>query len=676
MPVRILLLSTVLLLLVVSSADAQTPADTVTAALPEVSVEAARGLETSATAPFTVSVVQRSSIAQQVEAPVYVKDIVRDVPGVWMNDRGHFALGERLIVRGMGWRSPFGVRGVQVLLDGIPLTMPDGQAFLDIVDPLFLRSAEAIRGPSSLFWGNGSGGTLFLDSRPAGDAPEAQVRIGGGGDGLQQLATEVVARTDNDRTLRLALSDLRRDGHRANSDGRFTRALLSAETPIQNRGRLRVMGAFVDQDARNPGSLTREQVQDDRSQANLLFDEFNAGKQASQGQLGANAVYAWDQLSIEGTLYGGFRNLRNPLPFSYVAFDRGYGGARTALSGQLQGIAWHVGADANVQQDDRINRATDIPNREFLDTITLDQQETVWSTAAFGYAQVPLTTRLTATLGARVDRVAFSLDDNLQADGIDESGSRTFSAVSPGAGLTFDIGPALLFANYNTAFETPTTTELVNRPGQPGGFNEGIDPQRTRGVEVGTRGGWPAADVAFDVALYTLSVDDRLVQHEIPDSGGRAFFQNLGENTHRGIELAVAWQPQPWLSLHTAYTANRVVFEDEELQNNRVPGLPDQRFSASARVEGPTAYLRLSWDAVSDYFADNANTVSVDGYGLADIQVGLTDLRVGGVSARPYVGVRNVFDTDHIGSVSINANGNFFEPGAGRALEAGVTMAL
>lgn len=676
MPVRILLVSAVLLLFIAPPSGAQAPADTVAAELPEVSVEAARGLETSATAPFAVSVVRLSSTAQQVEAPVYVKDIVRDIPGVWMNDRGHFALGERLIVRGMGWRSPFGVRGVQVLLDGIPLTMPDGQAFLDIVDPLFLRSAEAIRGPSSLFWGNGSGGTLFLDSRPARDAPEAQVRIGGGGDGLQQLATEVVARTNNDRTVRLALSDLRRDGHRANSDGRFTRALLSAETPIQNRGRLRLMGAFVDQDARNPGSLTREQVQEDPSQANLLFDAFNAGKQASQGQLGANAIYAWDQLSVEGTLYGGFRNLRNPLPFSYIAFDRGYGGARTSLSGRLLGVTAHLGADVNVQQDDRINRATDIPNRAFLDTVTLDQQETVWSTAAFGYAQVPLTNRLTATLGARIDRVAFSLDDNLQTDGVDESGSRTFSAVSPGVGLAFDAGPVLLFANYNTAFETPTTTELVNRPGQPGGFNESLDPQRTRGVEVGTRGAWAPADLAFDVAFYYLQADDRLVQQEILGSGGRAFFQNLGQNTHRGVELAVAWRPQPWLSLQTAYTANRVVFEDEELQGNRVPGLPDQRFSATARVEGPTAYLRLSWDAVGDYFADNANTVSVNGYGLADLQVGLTGVQAGAVSVRPYAGVRNIFDTEHIGSVSINARGNFFEPGAGRVLEAGVTVAL
>lgn len=675
MPVRIYLTQLLFFFLVASPANAQVPPDTATAALPEVAVEAARGLETSASAPFAVAVLQRSASAQQLEAPVYLNDVMRDVPGVWMTDRGHFALGERLIVRGMGWRSPFGVRGVQVLLDGIPLTMPDGQAFLDIVDPLFLRSAEAIRGPSSLFWGNGSGGTLFLNSRPTQRTPRAQVRIGGGGNGLQQLATEVVART-GERTLRLALSDLQRDGHRANGDGRFTRALVSAEAPLQQRGRLRLMGAFVDQDARNPGSLTREQVEDDRSQANLLFDEFNAGKQASQGQIGARAVYAWDQLSVEGTLYGGFRNLRNPLPFAYVAFDRGYGGARTALSGQVQGLAWHVGADVNVQQDDRINRATDIPNRRFLDTITLDQQETVWSTAAFGYAQVPLATRLTATLGGRVDRVAFSLDDNLQVDGVDKSGRRTFSALSPGLGLAYNAGAVLLFVNYNTAFETPTTTELVNRPGRPGGFNETLDPQRTQGLEVGTRGAWTRANLAFDVALYYLHADDRLVQQEIPDSGGRAFFQNLGTNTHRGGELAVDWQPGPWLSLQAAYTANRVVFEDEGLDGNRVPGLPDQRFSATARVQGRTAYLRLSWDAVSDYFADSANDVTTDGYGLADVQIGLNNLVVGPIAVQPYAGVRNLFDIDYIGSVAINARGNFFEPGPGRTLEAGLTMTL
>ena len=657
-------------------AQSNAPDDTTVVELPEITVEATRNLETEGSAPFTVSTVERTLNAQTLEAPVFLSDALQGIPGVWLNDRGHFALGERLVVRGMGWRSPFGVRGVQVQLDGIPLTMPDGQAFLDIVDPLFVRRTEAIRGPSSLFWGNGSGGVLFLDTQPRDNAPTVTVRAGGGSHGLQQLAAESVVRSRS-TTWRAAVSDMRRDGFRDNSNGRFTRALLSTRTDLTERTQLNVVGALVDQDARNPGSLTANEVADDRTQANGLFDAFNAGKQSTQGHLGARLRHAFDTTTLDATVFGGFRDLENPLPFALIAFDRRYGGLRTALSGTAGRAEWNVGADAMIQRDDRINRDTDIPNREYLDDLTLDQVETVRSTSAFGYVRIPLTERLRLTLGSRLDAVDFSLDDNFQADGIDNSGERTFASVSPGAGLAYDTGPALFFANYNTAFETPTTTELVNRPGQPGGFNPELDPQRTRGIEIGTRGVWAAANVQFDIAAYQLWVNERLVSFEIPDSGGRAYFQNVGENTHRGVELAVQWDPQPWLALEASYTANRIVFDGTDaLDGNRVPGVPDQRFVAQATAAYGMVWTRVSWTAVDSYFADNANTARVDGYALADLRVGLTNVTLRQASVRPYVEVGNAFDMTYTGSVSINANDNFYEPGMGRTLKAGLTLTL
>ncbi len=649
--------------------------DTIVGDLPEVSVEAVRGTETSVSAPFSVTVQPRPLTEFTMEGPTYVRDVLRDVPGVWMNDRGHFALGERLVVRGMGWRSPFGVRGVQVLLDGVPLTMPDGQAFLDIVDPLFIRRTELVRGPSSLFWGNGSGGTLFLDTTPTADTPAGQLRARTGTHGLQQISAEAVVRP-GDATWRIGVSDLRRVGHRANSDGRFTRALLSGEMAAFGDSRLRVVGAFVDQDARNPGSLTADEVAEDPSQANTLFDGFTAGKQSTQGQLGASLLLPLRSVDVDATLFGGFRNLENPLPFSFVAFDRLYGGARTSISGSLSSIEWDAGIDASFQRDDRINRATDIPNREFLDELTLDQLETVWNTSAFTYARLPLASDLHLTLGGRIDRVAFSLDDRLQVDGVDESGDRSFTAFSPGAGLSYQLGRSTLYANYNTAFDTPTTTELVNRPGSPGGFNQQLDPQRTRGTEIGARGTIPSLQIGYDVAAYYLNVQDRLVQQEIPDSGGRVFFENVGSNTHRGFEAALQWQPEPWLRITSAYTNNRILFQDDDLDGNRVPGVPDQRFSASASVEALGGYLRVAFDAVGDYYADNDNSAVSEAYELVDVHAGVSTLHIAGANVRPHASVRNVFDTQYNGSVSINANNNFFEPAPGRAFEVGITVIL
>ncbi len=671
----------VLLLFGVSGASAQSPdtsdADSVDVQLPEVTIEAARNAATEAKAPMSVSVRQRSTTEIALEAPVFLHETFRDLPGVWVNDRGHFALGERLVVRGMGWRSPFGVRGVQVLLDGIPLTLPDGQAFMDVADPLFVRRAELIRGPSSLFWGNGSGGVLFLNTLPTSRSSTAQFRAGMGSFGLQQLAGEVVLGHPDTQLgqWRVAVSDMRREGYRDNSKGRFTRALLSGELTLSSRTQMTVVGALVDQDARNPGSLTRDEMEEDPSQASFLFDEFDAGKQSTQTQLGVNVTHEFDGASLDGTVYGGYRDLENPLPFSVIAFDRLYGGGRTTLQAQTGPVEWNVGVDAGIQRDDRQNFATDIPNRAYTDSLTLDQLETVVSTSVFAYAQVPVTDRLQFTVGGRGDRINFELDDHYLADGVDDSGERNFSAFSPGVGLSYELGSSVLFANYNTAFETPTTTELVNRPGQVGGFNSDLTPQTTHGFEVGSRGFWSAARLEYDVALYHLSVDDRLVAFDFPNSD-RTYFQNVGQNRHQGLEVALQWDPQAWLSLQTSYSANRSLFEDEELDGNRVPGVPEHRLFVEATGRLHSFWLRPSVDAVSDYYANNANTAVSEGYTLVNVRAGLQDVGLESVTVQPYAEVSNLFDTQYNGSVSINAGDNFFEPGAGRAYKVGVTVRL
>jgi len=662
--------------------------DTMVVELPEITVEAARAIETEATAPFTVSTRERSVTEQSLEAPVFLRDILSNIPGVWLNDRGHFALGERLVIRGMGWRSPFGVRGVQALLDGIPLTLPDGQAFLDIVPPLFVRRAETIRGPSSLFWGNASGGVLFLDSTPDDNAPPAQLRVGGGSFGLQQVAGEAIVGAPDSETgrWRIALSDVRRDGYRDNSDGRFTRGLLSGKLTLSPHTQMEIVGAFVDQDARNPGSLTRQEVEEDPTQADGLFDAFNAGKQSTQSQLGLSVAHDFGTVSLDATAYGGFRDLENPLPFAVIAFDRTYGGGRTALQGTAGTVEWNAGVDVGYQRDDRVNYATDIPTTTYTDSLTLDQVETIVSSSAFGYARVPLTDRLRLTVGGRADLIDFSLDDRYLRDGIDDSGSRRFSAFSPGVGISYQTEPALFFANYNTAFETPTTTELVNRPGQAGGFNQNLEPQRTQGVELGARGFFSSARLEYDLALYHLSVDDRLVAFDFPNSN-RTYFQNLGQNAHQGFEVALRWQAAPSLELQTTYTGNRSIFDQESgsnsgtspsagLDGNRVPGVPEHRFFGQATGTYRSLWTRLSVDAVSDYYANNANTAISEGYTLVDVRVGLRDLSVGSIQLRPYAEISNVFDTEYNGSVSINAGENFFEPGAGRAFKAGVTATL
>ena len=56
---------------------------------------------------------------------VHLSELLAGQPGVVATDRGNYAQDLQIAVRGFGARSTFGVRGVRLLVDGIPATMPD-----------------------------------------------------------------------------------------------------------------------------------------------------------------------------------------------------------------------------------------------------------------------------------------------------------------------------------------------------------------------------------------------------------------------------------------------------------------------------------------------------------------------------------------------------------------------
>lgn len=649
-------------------ASAQDP-DTLEVDLPEIEIQASRGTESAASAPFSVAVLQRSPAVQATEAPIDLTARLNQLPGVWASDRAHFASGERLVVRGMGWRSPFGVRGVQTVLDGVPLTLPDGQAVLDIIDPALVQQIEVIRGPNALFWGNASGGVVFFATDPLAEAPPLRLTGAMGQHGLMRFSGSASHTTARQRWA-VGVGHAALEGYRDHSDGSRTYATAHGQHAFNPGTTLRAGAAFGYQDVAHPGALTLEEIAANPQAADARNVVNGAGKESTHLVGGATLEHQMTGGEITGTLYGQIRDMKNPLAFAYIDLDRWVGGARVQYQHEAAWARWSVGIDAARQHDDRKNFDTDAgePGDETL----LAQIETVDALAAFGLLSVPFTPSLELTAGLRADRLQFELDDALLSDG-DQSGERTFTAMSPSVGLAYRRSSVLFFANASTAFETPTTTELVNSPDGSSSFNPDLGPQRTLGVEAGARGALAAAPVYFDVAVFHLNVRDRLVPFE--DETGRSFFRNAGENVHQGVELALEWTPVQALDLRASYAGSRFVFTEDALDGNEIPGVPRHRLFAQLMVRTRPLWLRPSVEAVSSYYTDEANTAENEGYVLLHLRGGPAPLTFSGTTLHVFAALHNVFDTSYNGSVVINAfGGRYFEPAPGRTWELGLSL--
>src|SRR5207237_8378115 len=77
--------------------------------------------------PQAVQLVEKTEISRA--RPTWgLDEALVSVPGVYAANRYNFSLDQRISIRGFGARSALAVRGIKVLVDGVPHTLPDGHA--------------------------------------------------------------------------------------------------------------------------------------------------------------------------------------------------------------------------------------------------------------------------------------------------------------------------------------------------------------------------------------------------------------------------------------------------------------------------------------------------------------------------------------------------------------------
>jgi iron complex outermembrane receptor protein len=464
--------------------------------------------------------------------------------------------------------------------------------------------------------------------------------------------------------------------------GRQERTIVNAlaDVPLSS-GRLRLVANGLDMAAANAGSLSSELLAEGDRQAYRFNVIQDTREDARQGQVGVTWSGAVGELDGEVTAWGLRRDFEGRIPSDVVGFDRNAGGARALFEARRETGAGALsvggGVELEVQRDDRRNWVNESGEKGAL---SLDQLERVRGTGAFLQGRLEVRAGVSVLAGLRYDRFRFEADDRFLADGADDSGVRVLDALSPSAGVVVRAAEAVeVYASFATSFETPTTTELGNRPDAAGGFNPDLDPTKARTVEGGVRarlgGAWSVEGSVFHTALR-----DELVPFEVPSSPGRTFYRNAGRSHHRGWELSLEGRPSPAVRTRVAYTHvdgrfDAYATESGSFAGSRIPGLAPWRVDGTLTLERGGGFLEvrgLYQDAVP---VDDANEHASPPYFLGDVRVGVDRLRAGGVEVSPWLALANALDRRYNTAVVVNAFGQrYYEPGPGRTLEVGARV--
>ena len=593
--------------------------------------------------------------------PVNFQDAIDFSAGLWITNSENQAQDNRMAIRGFGTRSAFGIRGLKIILDGVPLTTPDGQSQVDNIPFQLIENVEIMKSLSSTRYGNASGGVVSINTF-SNLTDKYIVEVGYGSYGYKNIEGTYSTNSEKSSTI-LNISQAESDGYRDHSNYLNKSLFFKHARKFQNMNLKFNLLYFDSPYAFDPGGLNIESVEENRSQArdrNLLYNSQESIKQIQTG-----VVLGWDTKlgKVNSNVYYSNRDFVGLLPFTnggYVELNRDFSGVEISIKDKSQNFEWMVGTSIQDQNDDRKRFEN---NEGEKGAITLDQIESFRSYGAFALASYNKE-NYSIQSGVRFDLHEISLDDNIGIDQQYVEYSKSLKAFSPNVGFIYNLNKNdEVYINYGKSYETPSLSELSANPNGVG-FNGDLNPMNSSGFDLGFRN--KSQNLSYSITAFYIKTKDEIVRYELEGFEGMNFYRNLGTSKRIGTEMEVSYNLGNLGVLNASYTQAKYEFKNQEVSGD-LPGIPKSNFALKWLYGNKDFDLKLDLKYVNSLYADNNNEVKVPSYLLSNIAL-KNKFNFKGFFLEVGLHVRNLLDEKYYDNIRTNAFGNrFYEPASLRS---------
>lgn len=598
-------------------------------------------------------------------------ELLKDISGVQATTKqGGYDV--QLIIRGGGLKAPYAVREINVMLDGVPITDPDGLTRLDFIDTQLLEQIDVVKGPNSTLYGaNSAGGVINFITVSPFKFQGFKVRAGYGSYNTYTFNVLYGGRKGESVFYNFSTSYKKSDSWREwNKFESFQNTLKIGFYPDPN-SLVESTLSFTKADLQLPGPLTKEEFEKDPTAqtsepwrksgrySSIVFWSGRYERDLSRSKrlkatlylqrwthyhpvtarivTGGSYVTGIDtQFELDHTLFGRKSTLLTGLQVRYDHYDsKRYAYKYCRLSDGSYDLC------TNASRTNPIDYVISDQSGELADTQR--NRNIMWG--VFLQESLKLTDRLLVDAGIRFDQVVFDLKKDERLDFAWDKNyyfpsterierKRTFNAVSPRLGVTYKLSENLSsYGSISTGFQTPQDNEVLTNPD--------LKHAKLINYEVGLKGS-DRRRFSFSSALFYTVTRDEVVYTILPS--GERTYQNAGKTEKKGFEFdgkLRLWRDfyiggsysyfdfkyKDFTEYEVRYPGPVVIPHDRS--GNKLPYIPDYMYAVYLEKWSESGFkFRLSTTTWGPYYVDNANTERYKDYKfITDITVGYSGFK-------------------------------------------------
>lgn len=574
----------------------------------------------------------------------------------------------RITVRGIGARTPYGTNKLRMYFNGIPVTNGAGSSTIETYDFENLGAVEVIKGPKATAYGSNLGGAILLETKASVEDRTQLINSFTVGSYNMLKDNLTFSHSEDGFKLSLSYNHLETDGYRQNSQFQRDGLLLNTQFRTGQKSSIALLANYIDYTANIPSSINQTDFEEDptRAASNWLSAQ---GYEANKYLLtGLSHTYQFSEhLQNTTSIFYTYLDHYEPRPFNILdEFTNGFGlrsqfsgnwaKAEFTFGGEYYKDEYHWGTFENLYEENDGNGS--LQGNQLSDNTELRRQFNLFGTLTY-----PITTKLSTQLGLNLNKTYYDFRDLFNQGDANASAKRDFDSILlPNLGINYQLKNGKIHANVSRGFSNPSLEETLTPDGI---INPDIAQETGTNYELGTEWLLFKNNLSMNLTLYRMDVKNLLVAQRVGED--QYIGRNAGETRHQGLEIDLQYRNKLSQSItfspYLSYTLNDHSFVDfvdgdNDYSGNPLTGVPKHRLSSGIDFRHKNGLqLNLTHQFVDEIPMTDANSISSDSFNVFHAKLGFRTAISSHVNLGLNAGINNVFDSKYAQSVLINAVG-------------------